>query len=163
MFLASLLSVFAGAWMFAAAPFTVTMKSAGDSARSDGPQPAEAPWLRVETRQGPDQRILKSREPLPDNPFPVMPLTAAQQARLTPMQHSRDQQQLAIDMFRRPRIDASQSTTVYVLEGKLSGVEGGGATPLWLHPDIPLGISCSNGPEKVKGHSSFSTFLCDYD
>lgn len=36
MFLASLLSVFAGAWMFAAAPFTVTMKSAGYSASSDG-------------------------------------------------------------------------------------------------------------------------------
>ncbi len=203
MFLASLLSVLAGAWMFAAAPFTVTMKSAGYSARSDGktvtvtrvepksvaaeaglqkgmkvtgidqpsraffvkvplaqldaadlqdaltPQPEEALWLRVETRQGPDQRILKSREPLPDNPFPVMPLTAAQLARLTPMQQSRYLQLLAFDTFRRPRIDVSQRTTAYVLKGKLSGVEGGGATPLWLHPNIQLGISCSN-PEQVE-------------
>ncbi|MCY1039696.1 PDZ domain-containing protein [Corallococcus sp. bb12-1] len=36
MFLASLLSFFTGAWLLAAAPFTVTMKPAGYSARSDG-------------------------------------------------------------------------------------------------------------------------------
>ncbi|RKH45441.1 hypothetical protein [Corallococcus sicarius] len=36
MTLAPLLSMFAGAWMFAAAPFTVTMQSAGYSARSNG-------------------------------------------------------------------------------------------------------------------------------
>ncbi|NNC05822.1 hypothetical protein HJC10_23560 [Corallococcus exiguus] len=206
MFLASLLSAFAGAWMFAAAPFTVTMKSAGYSARSDGetvtvtrvepksvaaeaglqkgmkvtgitqpprgftrvplpqlnatdlqdaltPQPAEALWLQVETKRGSDPLILKSREPLPDNPFPVVPLTAAQQERLTPFQASRYQERLvqsAMEAMRRPRVEARQNTTAYVMKGKLSGIEGGGATPLWLHPSIELRHSCGDSLEKME-------------
>ncbi|RKG62538.1 hypothetical protein D7X30_04430 [Corallococcus sp. AB011P] len=206
MFLASLLSAFAGAWMFAAAPFTVTMKSAGYSARSDGetvtvtrvepksvaaeaglqkgmkvtgitqpprgftrvplpqldatdlqdaltPQPAETLWLQVETKRGSDQLILKSREPLPDNPFPVVPLTDAQQARLTPNQASRYQQRLvqfAVEAMRRPQVEARQNTTAYVMKGKLSGIDGGGATPLWLHPSIELRHTCGDSLEKME-------------
>lgn len=206
MFLASLLSVFAGAWMFAAAPFTVTMKSAGYSARSDGktvtvtqvvpksvaaeaglqkgmkvtgidqpfrafiqmplaqlsaadlqdaltPQPSEGLWLRVETRQGPDLRILKSREPLPDNPFPVVPLTPAQQQRLTLLQANLYQERitrLAIESMKRPRVEVRQGTTAYVMKGKLTGIDGGGATPLWLHPSIELRAPCRDTLEKLE-------------
>ncbi|NOK34866.1 hypothetical protein HMI49_16830 [Corallococcus exercitus] len=206
MFLASLLSVFAGAWLFAAAPFTVTMKSAGYSARSDGktvtvtrvvpgsvaaeaglekgmkvtgvpqpfrafikvplpqlgatdlqdaltPQPAEDLWLRVETKRGPDQLILKSREPLPDNPFPVMPLTAAQQERLTPLQANRYQARMvqsAMEAMRRPRAELRQRTTAYVVKGRLTGIDGGGATPLWLHPSMELRTPCGDRLEKVE-------------
>ncbi|RKG83061.1 hypothetical protein D7W79_00855 [Corallococcus exercitus] len=206
MFLASLLSVFTGAWLFAAAPFTVTMKSAGYSARSDGktvtvtrvvpksvaaeaglekgmkvtgvpqpfrafikvplpqlgatdlqdaltPQPAEDLWLRVETKRGPDQLILKSREPLPDNPFPVMPLTAAQQERLTPLQANRYQARMvqsAMEAMRRPRAELRQRTTAYVVKGRLTGIDGGGATPLWLHPSMELRTPCGDRLEKVE-------------
>ncbi|MHA7633807.1 hypothetical protein [Corallococcus sp. M7] len=207
MFLASLLSIFAGAWMFAAAPFTVTMKSAGYSARSDGetvtvtqveprsvaaeaglqegmqvkridmparafikvplaqldatdlqdaltPQPGESLWLKVDPHpKGTTQVVLKSREPLSANVFPNTPLTQAQQERLTPMQfamyHARIQQAF-LEEQERPRFDARQGTTVYVMKGKLVGVEGGGATPLWLHPNIDLQVSCLTGVESVE-------------
>ncbi|AFE07123.1 hypothetical protein COCOR_06780 [Corallococcus coralloides DSM 2259] len=206
MFLASLLSVFAGAWMFAAAPFTVTMKSAGYSARSDGetvtvtqvepksvaaeaglqpgmkvkridmparafikvplaqldatdlqdaltPQPGESLWLKVERAKGTTQVVLQSREPLPDHPFPSVPLTQAQLERLTPMQlglyHAR-LQQAVLEEHERPRFDAMQDTTAYVMQGKLVGVEGGGATPLWLHPRIDLQATCLTGVESVE-------------
>ncbi|WP_223637892.1 hypothetical protein [Corallococcus sp. EGB] len=207
MFLASLLSVFAGAWMFAAAPFTVTMKSAGYSARSDGktvtvtqvapksvaaeaglkkgmkvtsiflpyraftqvvplaqlgatdlqdaltPQPAEVLGLLVETAKGAEQAILKSREPVPDNPFPVIPLTLAQQQRLTPMQLSHYQvrlMQAAREQQEGPPLKFEQETTAYVMKGKLAGVEGGGATPLKLHPSIALKTDCRSGMEKLE-------------
>ncbi|MBN9682646.1 MULTISPECIES: hypothetical protein [unclassified Corallococcus] len=207
MFLASLLSVFAGAWMFAAAPFTVTMKSAGYSAHSDGetvtvtqvepksvaaeaglqpgmkvkridmparafikvplpqldatdlqdaltPQPGESLWLKVDPHpKGTTQVVLKSREPLPDKPFPNVPLTQAQLERLTPMQfamyHARLQQAF-MEEQERPRLDARQDTTAYVMKGKLVGVEGGGATPRWLHPSIDLTASCLTGVESVE-------------
>ncbi|WP_147445683.1 hypothetical protein [Corallococcus aberystwythensis] len=207
MFLASLLSVFAGAWMFAAAPFTVTMKSAGYSARSDGetvtitrvepksvakeaklrvgmkvkritmparafikvplaqldatdlqdaltPQPAESLWLQVEPPpKGTTQVILKSREPLPDNPFPSIPLTQARLERLTPMQsglYYARLQQAFLEEPEQPRLEFKQDTTAYVMKGKLVGVEGGGATSLWLHPSLDMKTTCRTGLEKLE-------------
>ncbi|GMU06641.1 hypothetical protein [Corallococcus caeni] len=206
MFLASLLSVFAGAWLLAAAPFTVTMKSAGYSARSDGktvtvtrveprsvaaeaglqkgmkvtgifmpirafikvplpqlnatdlqdaltPQPAESLGLQVETKRGPEQLILQSRDPLPANPFPVIPLTQAQQERLTMVQANLYQvrlMQALMEQQQGPPLKVRQETTAYVMQGKLVGVEGGGATPLWLHPSISLEARCRDGLEKLE-------------
>ncbi|NRD43339.1 PDZ domain-containing protein [Corallococcus exiguus] len=207
MFLASLLSAFAGAWLFAAAPFTVTMKSAGYSARSDGetvtvtrvepksvaaeaglqvgmqvkridmpprafikvplaqldatdlqdaltPQPAESLWLKVDPHpKGTTQVILQSREPLPDNLFPSVPLTQAQMERLTPMQfglyHGRLQQAFVAEQ-EQPRLEFKQDTTAYVMKGKLVGVEGGGATSLWLHPSLDVRTTCRTGLEQLE-------------
>ncbi|MBN8465320.1 hypothetical protein JYJ95_02275 [Corallococcus exiguus] len=207
MFLASLLSAFAGAWVFAAAPFTVTMKSAGYSARSDGetvtvtqvepksvaakaglqpgmqvkridmpprafikvplaqldaadlqdaltPQPAESLWLKVDPHpKGTTQVILQSREPLPANMFPNVPLTEAQLERLTPMQfglyHGRLQMAF-VEQQDQPRLEIKQDTTAYVMKGKLVGVEGGGATSLWLHPSLDVRTTCRTGLETLE-------------
>ncbi|MBJ6759176.1 hypothetical protein JGU66_00285 [Myxococcaceae bacterium JPH2] len=206
MVVSALLSVFTSAWVFAAAPFTVTLKSVGYSARSDGeqvtvsrveqgsvadraglepgmilvrisepprgftsrtplaqlkeadlldaltPQPAEYLELKVRAegamKRSRSRVILQSPEPLPDNPFPTVPLPPEQMARLTPRQLSLYFARLAVagsEARNRPRLQVSQETTAHVVKGRLAGVDGGGFTPLWIHPSLVLDADC-HGP-----------------
>ncbi|RKH44871.1 PDZ domain-containing protein [Corallococcus sicarius] len=206
MFLNSLLSVFAGAWLLAAAPFTVTVKSAGYSARSDGetvtvsqvikkgladkaglkkgmtllsitmpirpftsntplaqlnkaelqdaltPPPGELLELRVAS-DGPGSVLLQSREPFPDNPFPVVPLAKEQLERLTPLQmnlYFARLSQFASEARNQPVLKTEQETTAHVVKGRLEGVEGGGYTSLQVHPRLILDAECQSPLEKVE-------------
>ncbi|RKG92781.1 hypothetical protein D7V88_04800 [Corallococcus terminator] len=211
MFLSSLLSVFTGAWMLAAVPFTVTVKSAGYSARSDGetvtvtqvvkkgsadkaglktgmtllrismpvrsftshtplpllneadlldaltPQPGEYLELRVASKgpkkKGPGSVLIQSREPVPDNPFPVMPLSKEQLERLSAQQMGLYFARLAQstnEAMSGPVFRVSQKTTAYVAKERLEGVEGGGYTPLQVHPRLILELDCGGPLEKVE-------------
>ncbi|RKH20666.1 hypothetical protein D7X74_03555 [Corallococcus sp. CA047B] len=211
MFLASLLSVFTGAWLLAATPFTVTVKSAGYSARSDGetvtvtqvvkkgladtaglqtgmtlvriitpirrftsraplpqltedelldaltPPPGELLQLTVASKdpkkKGPGSVFLQSREPVPDNMFPVVPLPKEKLERLTMLQmnyYFARLAQAAEAEKNKPTLEAEQETRAYVVKGQLAGVMGGGFTPLQTHARLILKADCHSPLEKVE-------------
>ncbi|RYZ43522.1 MAG: hypothetical protein EOO71_03430 [Myxococcaceae bacterium] len=211
MFLSSLLSVFTGAGLLAAVPFTVTVKSAGYSARSDGetvtvtqvvkkgiadkaglqtgmtllrismpmrgftsrtplpqlneadlqdaltPQPGEYLELNVASKdpkkKGPPSVFLQSREPVPDNPFPIVPIPKEQLSRLTSQQMNLyfvRLAQSANEARNQPVLKTEQETTAHVVKGRLEGVDGGGYTTLQVHPRLILEADCHSALEKVE-------------